>query len=262
MGPLFILINDRDHSTVPRPPGMCLRITCRSPSGGSLATARTSRVPDVQKFALFGLDGTLADRQSAFNDAITGLCRTRTLSPSVERWLRTELADRATAGDFARLREAFGLETSAADLWQEYVDLMADAVTCLPEVFEGLARLRAAVWTIDVVTNRASDIQRAKLAGTGLACLVDGVAASGNLEIRKPDRRLFELGAAWCGASLADGGWMVGDSPAGDIGGGHQAGLRTIWLRGRPWTDGLPAAHHVVDDVTDAITILLNETWE
>ena len=42
----------------------------------------------------------------------------------------------------------------------------------------------------------------------------------------------------------------------------HQAGLRTIWLRGRPWPDGLPAAHHVVDDVTDAITILLNETWE
>ncbi|GAA3140229.1 HAD family hydrolase [Streptomyces echinatus] len=210
--------------------------------------------------ALFDLDGTLVDRQSALDDAVSTLCCAHALPPDVEQWLRTELVDRATVGDFARLREAFGLEASAADLWQEYVGLMACAVTCRPEVLEGLARLRAAAWTIGVVTNGAGDIQRAKLAATGLAALADGVAVSGDFEIRKPDRRLFELGATRCGVSLADGGWMVGDNPAGDIGGGHQAGLRTIWLRGRPWPDELPAAHHVVDDVTDAITILLNET--
>ena len=214
----------------------------------------------MARLVFFDLDGTLADRQSALSDAVTDLCRSRGLPPTVDQWLRTELADRATTGDFARLREAFRLETPAADLWQEYVDLMAAAVTCSPGVLEGLARLRAAAWTIGVITNGAGDIQRAKLAGTGLADLIDGVAASGDLEIRKPDRRLFELGATRCGVSLADGGWMVGDNPTGDIGGGHQAGLRTIWLRGRPWPDGLLAAHHVVDDVTDAITILLAET--
>ncbi|MFE9499815.1 HAD family hydrolase [Streptomyces collinus] len=152
------------------------------------------------------------------------------------------------------------MKASAADLWQEYVDLISAAVTCRPEVLEGLACLRAAAWTIGVITNGAGDIQRAKLAGTGLDDLVHGVAASSDLEIRKLDRRLFELGAIRCGVSLTDGGWMVGDNPTGDIGGGHQAGLRTIWLRGRPWPDDLPAAHHVVDDVTDAITILLAET--
>ncbi|MGC5400771.1 HAD family hydrolase [Streptomyces sp. DT20] len=216
----------------------------------------------MYRLALFDLDGTLADRQSALSDALTCLCRSRAISPDAEQWLRTELADRATANDFVRLRDAFGLEASAADLWQEYVDLMSAAVTCRPEVLQGLAHLRAAAWTIGIITNGASDIQRAKLAGTGLASLVDSVAASGDLDIRKPDRRLFELAATRCGVSLAGGGWMIGDNPAGDIGGGHQAGLRTIWLRGRPWPDGLPAAHHVVDDVTDAITILLNETWE
>lgn len=216
----------------------------------------------MARLVFFDLDGTLADRQSALSDALTRLCRSRALSPDAEQWLRTTLTDRATVGDFARLRETFGLQASAADLWQEYVDLMAAAVTCRLEVLEGLARLRAAAWTIGVITNGASDIQRAKLAGTGLASLVDGVAASGDLGIRKPDRRLFDLGAARCGVSLADGGWMVGDNPAGDVGGGHQVGLRTIWLRGRPWPDGLPAAHHVVDDVTDAITILLNKPSE
>jgi putative hydrolase of the HAD superfamily len=213
-----------------------------------------------QRLALFDLDGTLVDRQTAVRDALTALCRAHDFDIATEQWLRTELVDRANPDNFARLREAFGLEVSAADLWQEYVDLMGAAVTCRPEVLEGVARLRAAAWTIGVITNGAGDIQRAKLAGTGLADMVDGVAASGDLEIRKPDRRLFALGATRCGVSLADGGWMVGDNPAGDIGGGHQAGLRTIWLRGRSWPDGLPAAHHVVDDVTDAITILLAET--
>ncbi|MFC8876124.1 HAD family hydrolase [Streptomyces ardesiacus] len=209
---------------------------------------------------LFDLDGTLTDRQAALSNALSSLGHAHALSPEAERWLGAALADRATADDFARLRDAFGLEASATDLWREYVDLMSAAVTCRSEVLEGLAGLRAAAWTIGIITNGASDIQRAKLAGTGIASLADGVAVSGDLEIRKPDLRLFEVAASRCGVSLADGGWMIGDNPAGDIGGGHQAGLRTIWLRGRPWPDGLQAAHHVVDDVTDAITILLNET--
>ncbi|MFF3558270.1 HAD family hydrolase [Streptomyces tsukubensis] len=210
--------------------------------------------------ALFDLDNTLVDRGAALAVCVSDFCATAGLGPEIKAWMLSELADRATPGDFVRLQEAFNLEVSAERLWQSYVDLMAAAATCRPEVVEGLIRLRAEAWTIGIVTNGASDVQRAKLAGTGLAALVEGVAVSGDLDIRKPDRRLFELAASRCGVNLADGGWMIGDNPAGDIGGGHQAGLRTIWLRGRPWPDGLPAAHHSVDDATEAITILLNET--
>lgn len=210
--------------------------------------------------ALFDLDNTLVDRQSAYGDAVSTLCRRRTLGTEVEQWLLTELADRANLSNFVRLRALFDVDAPPEALWREYVDLIAAAVSCRPAVLGGLTRLRDVGWTIGVITNGAGDIQRAKLAGTGLANLVDGVAASGDLEIRKPDRRLFELGAARCGVTLAGGGWMVGDNPTGDIGGGQQAGLRTIWLRGRPWPNELAAPHHVVDDVTDAITILLAET--
>ncbi|MEU3664016.1 HAD family hydrolase [Streptomyces sp. NPDC032940] len=213
-------------------------------------------------FALFDLDNTLVDRQSAYEDAVTTLCRRRAFGREIEQWLLTELADRANLVDFTRLQRAFGLGVSADALWQEYVGLVASAVACRPGVIEGLKQLRAASWTVGIVTNGASDIQRAKLAGTGLATLVDGVAVSGDLEIRKPDRRLFELAASRCGVNLAGGGWMIGDNPAGDIGGGHYVGLRTIWLRGRPWPDGTPRALHVVDDVTDAIAILLTESSE
>ncbi|WP_310729235.1 HAD family hydrolase [Streptomyces sp. N2A] len=216
----------------------------------------------MSRLALFDLDGTLVDRHAAFTDAVAGLCRTHGYPFAVEQWLLTKLADRAQRNDFAHLRATFGLDQTAPQLWQEYVDRMAASVTCRPTVLEGLSKLRAAAWKIGIATNGASDIQRAKLAATGLADLVDGVAVSGDQEIRKPDVRLFELAASRCGRSLADGGWMIGDNPTGDIGGGHQAGLRTIWLRGRLWPDELPAAHHTVDDVTDAISILLNETSE
>lgn len=216
----------------------------------------------MQRLALFDLDGTLVDRQAALSDAVTGLCREHGFDLSVEQWLLAHLAARASASDFARLRAVFNLNEPATELWREYVDRMAAAVTCRPTVLEGLAELRAAAWTIGIATNGASDIQRAKLAATGISDLVDGVVVSGDLEVRKPDWRLFEVAASRCSLNLADGGWMIGDNPAADIGGGQQAGLRTIWLRGRPWPDVLPAAHHTVDDVTDAISFLLNENPE
>lgn len=213
-----------------------------------------------QRLVLFDLDGTLVDREAAYSDAVTGLCRAHGFDRSVEQWLLAQLADRANASDFAQLRAVFNLDEPAAELWHEYVDLMAAAVTCRPAVLEGLAELRAAAWTIGIATNGSSDIQRAKLTATGISNLVDGVAVSGDLEVRKPDRRLFELAAARCGLHLSGGGWMIGDNPAADIDGGQQSGLHTIWLRGRPWPATLPAAHRTVDDVTDAITFLLNET--
>ncbi|MEU5314431.1 HAD family hydrolase [Streptomyces sp. NPDC021562] len=211
------------------------------------------------RFALFDLDGTLVDRRSAFPDAIAQLSADHGYGPEIERWLIAQLSDRADHSDFERLRVTFQLNESADHLWRVYVDHMAAAITCRPEVLEGLAELRAADWTIGIVSNGASDIQRAKLAATGIADLVDGVAVSGDLDVRKPGRELFAFAAALCGLNLTDGGWMIGDDPAADIGGGHMAGLRTIWVRGRPWPDLLPAPHRTVDDVTDAITILLNE---
>jgi putative hydrolase of the HAD superfamily len=57
--------------------------------------------------------------------------------------------------------------------------------------------------------------------------------------VRKPDRRIFELAAELARQPLT--GWMIGDHPEYDIGGGVAAGLRTGWLpRGRVWPEALP----------------------
>ncbi|MEU1568623.1 HAD family hydrolase [Streptomyces mirabilis] len=214
------------------------------------------------RLALFDLDGTLVDRRSAFGDAVADLSRSHGLGPDVEHWLLTELADRASIEDFARVREIFNIDETAGELWRAYVDRMAAAVTCRPAVLDSLARLKAASWSIGVATNGASDIQRAKIHATGLADLIDGIAASGDIDVRKPDQRLFELAAARCGTQISRGHWMVGDTPENDIVGGYKAGLRTIWVRGRPWPETLSVPHHSVDDVTDAIDYLLTHAPE
>jgi putative hydrolase of the HAD superfamily len=216
----------------------------------------------VQKLALFDLDGTLVDRRAALRDAVAGLCARHRYGVDIEQWLLAELAERAHADDFTRLCTTFGLDEPAGRLWQEYVDRMAASVTCRPAVLQGLGRLRAGGWTIGIVTNGVSDIQRAKLAATGITELIDGTAVSGDLEIRKPDTELFRLAATRCRLRLSDGGWMIGDNPSADMGGGHRAGLRTIWLRGRPWPTGIADPHQTVDDVTAAIDFLLTTSSE
>ncbi|MDH2392996.1 HAD hydrolase-like protein [Streptomyces sp. HNM0663] len=92
-----------------------------------------------QRLALFDLDGTLVDRQSAVSEAVAGLCGIHSFSAEVEQWMLTELADRANAADFARLREVFELDESVAQLWEAYVDRMAAAVICRPAFLEAWA---------------------------------------------------------------------------------------------------------------------------
>ncbi|MFD9511278.1 HAD family hydrolase [Streptomyces mirabilis] len=214
------------------------------------------------RLALFDLDGTLVDRNAAFADAIADLSHDHAYGPEIEHWLLTELSDRADRGDFDRLRMAFQLNESAEHLWRVYVDRMAAAVTCRPAVLGSLKSLKAAGWSIGVATNGASDIQRAKVRAAGIADLIDGIAASGDIDVRKPDSRLFELAAARCGTQLTIGDWMTGDNPETDIAGGYNAGLRAIWVRGRPWPDSLATPHHTVDDVTEAIDYLLTHSTE
>ncbi|MEU8651615.1 HAD family hydrolase [Streptomyces sp. NPDC048737] len=193
------------------------------------------------RLALLDLDGTPVDRTSALADAVADLCHDHAYGPGIERWPLTQLADHAERSDFARLRAAFGPGESADHLWRVYVDRMAAAVTCRPAVLNGPARPRERGWSVGVATNGSSDIQRAEVGATGLADLVDGIGAWGDIAVRKPDPRLFELAAARCGTRIGAGDRMTGDAPENDVRGGHRAGLRTIRVTGRPWPEGLTA---------------------
>ncbi|MGW5010467.1 HAD family hydrolase [Streptomyces parvulus] len=211
--------------------------------------------------ALFDLDNTLIDRSAGLERWARGFVRSRALPSAAEAVVCARLRERAHPEDFMHLGAVLGLNDDPRDLWQEYVDGLARCVRCVPGARDGLEALRGSGWTIGIATNGAGDIQRAKLAATGLAHLFDGICVSGEVGARKPERRFFEVAAERCGASLRAGGWMVGDNPETDMGGARVAGLRTLWLaHGREWANGLHEPDVLVPGIVEAIEVLRGTT--
>jgi putative hydrolase of the HAD superfamily len=158
----------------------------------------------------------------------------------------------------ARIRERLGLPASTGEVLAELRAGVVQHVKFDPAVGAALTSAVAAGWSVVVVTNGSVRQQEAKLRHTGLDKLVTGWVISEGAGVRKPDRRIFELGAEAAGRTLADGGWMIGDHAEYDVAGGAAAGLQTVWLhRGRPWPAALPVRPtRIADDCASAITAL------
>ncbi|GAA2126218.1 hypothetical protein GCM10009759_78490 [Kitasatospora saccharophila] len=209
----------------------------------------------MQRLAFFDLDDTLVDRTQGFRACVRSFCSDLGFAEDVEEWLLDAMYERAYRSDFDRLRSEFALSAPTDELWQRYSSGMAAAVTCPSAVLSGLEELRAAGWRLAVVTNGAGDIQRAKLARTGIDRRVDAVCVSEEVGIRKPEIGIFTEAARLLGVDGLSGGWMVGDSPEKDVAGGRAAGLRTIWVSGG--NGNAVEADHVVSDAGEAIELLL-----
>ncbi|GAA1647990.1 hypothetical protein GCM10009733_051360 [Nonomuraea maheshkhaliensis] len=212
----------------------------------------------VQRLALFDLDRTLLDLDTAFLRWATEFAERQHLGAESVAWLVAQ--DRATHPHretfFSKVREHFALSEPVEELWGAYRRRMPDLVRCYPGVLAGIAGLRGAGWRVGIVTNGMADNQLGKLRRTGLAGAVDGYAVSGADGVRKPEIGLFEIAAERCGASLARGGWMVGDNLIADIAGAQAAGLRTIWIDRGTWPAHEHTADHVVGAATEAIAIM------
>ncbi|MFI5278430.1 MAG: HAD family hydrolase, partial [Ktedonobacterales bacterium] len=148
----------------------------------------------------------------------------------LEMWERA-LADCGLRDDIlaATLAERLRMERRARHDW------------LFPEVMATLDRLRPQ-YTLALITNGAPDIQRDKLAHSGMEPYFPVVAVSGEVGVAKPDPAIFAQTLA--ALEVAPGeAVMVGDSPAADILGANRAGVRAIWIRreGQPLTAGARA---------------------
>ncbi|MGW0879603.1 HAD family hydrolase [Streptomyces sp. NPDC002671] len=213
----------------------------------------------MQRFlVLFDLDNTLVDRRGALADWAAEFTARHGLEDEEQGYVLGMVAERAYPSTFDVIRSRYRLPMSTDELWRAYCADIAALVSCPVEVLDGLDALRGAGWRVGVATNGASDIQRAKLRATGIFDRVDGVFVSEDADARKPQPRHFALAAARCGALLGDGGWMVGDNPVNDIGGGRSAGLRTIWVGNvHLWPPDDPGPDHTVPHARAAIDLLL-----
>lgn len=218
---------------------------------------------------LFDLDGTLADTAGAEReawDAIGDVIEHHV--PSIDRhelYVRyTEafelhwtafLGGEIDFGDYRRRRLG-----DAIAPWAELDDTLFEAYRREKRrgverlrPFEGavptLRRVRSLGLRAGLLTNGPSELQRAKLAVTGLESELDAIAISEEIGAAKPDREAFERAAELLGCALPELA-MVGDSPAYDIEGALAAGLAAAVLV----TGGLgldAAGAHVVAGLED-----------
>ena len=79
------------------------------------------------------------------------------------------------------------------------------------------------------MTNGSASYQMKKVQGSGLDKLVQAIVISGQLGIRKADRRIFMQGLAAMRTDPA-ASLFVGDDPDADIVGAKAVGMRTVWL--------------------------------
>lgn len=208
------------------------------------------------------LDNTLVDRASAFRRWAGEYVAALGAPPAEADWLIAADKDGFENREIlaAGIREHFALdETGESEVLEVLRCGLVENLVLDPAVPKSLAAARDSGWTPVVVTNGSVQQQERKLRHTGLDRYVGGWVISEGAGIRKPDARIFHL-AAQQAAQPIDGAWMIGDSAAADIGGAHNAGLRSIWLhRGRPWpvAEFEPTLHAA--NVVEAIATVTSE---
>ena len=193
----------------------------------------------------------LGTRFAEINEALWRRVESEGLSPNIVKTAR-----------FEQLVAETGVEADPSELAVEYADALGRCGDPYPGAKAALDAGRSNADAMGLITNGIGDIQRARIARTGLERWFDGITISGEVGTTKPNVDIFDLARSAVGvdeATQADE-TMIGDSLASDIRGGLNAGMRVIWFdrfdRGWPtdddWTSRL-AAH---DGRTERITSL------
>lgn len=129
-----------------------------------------------------------------------------------------------------------GYDTAALHeaILQRAYGVALDSTQEAAEVLAALKQDHPMVLVSNFYGNIASVLREFHLDG-----LFGSIIESAVVGIRKPDPRIFLLGAERLGMDVADI-TVVGDSYDKDIMPAHQAGFTTVWLKGEGWTDEEP----------------------
>lgn len=206
----------------------------------------------------FDLDGTLVDQAAAARTWAREFGNQWDLPKAEVDKVAAALTARRPKGEvFAELVEQLNLPASIEGVWLDYRTRMPDLVAVTDGDRGALADLRAAGWTLGIVTNGMADNQEGKIRQTGLDALVDGWVISEEVGARKPDQKVFRALAERLGCPLD--GWMIGDSLELDIAGGACVGLKTVWINddGADPTTWSYRPDLIVDSVAAAAAIIL-----
>ena len=156
---------------------------------------------------------------------------------------------------------AAGVDESRAgtldDLSWGYRRAYEAAWRLVPGAVDLVAAVKAAGWSLVIVTNNVVREQRLKIERGGLAPYVDALVTSEEFGASKPDPRIIRHAIDRVGGS-PEHAVVFGDSLSTDIAGGRAAGVRTVWFN--RWRVESPdpelAEVHTLEPAADVIRTL------
>ena len=117
----------------------------------------------------------------------------------------------------------------AAEATALYCEVRDASLAPFEGALDALARVRAQVPSLGLITNGAAAAQRAKIERFELAPFFDVIVVEGEAGVGKPDRRVFESALATVRVP-AERALMAGDNYECDVLGALGAGLHAVWI--------------------------------
>lgn len=212
---------------------------------------------------MLDLDDTLVDREAvlrAWADEVATAAGQTHLADWLVAYDRQDGKLRQRESFLSGVAARLGWDTPLDDLLASWPSVFGSRYRLERAVSEALAHAHTAGFRLAVVSNGETRTQRAKVDAMSLEDLVDGCVISGEIGIRKPDRRIFEIAAQRAGADFTGEVWVVGDDPVADIGGAARIGAHGLWVNrnGRDWPPQLPRPHATFSEPVAAIEHILS----
>jgi 2-haloacid dehalogenase len=215
---------------------------------------------------LLDLDGTVLDfeesQRHALRDTVAELGLTWDdghlalyTTINIELWEAYERRE-IQAGDLRRTRWArwmhrVGAVADPDEVGAYYLERFAAGAHLVQGALEAVAAL-ARRMTVIAVTNGFGDVQRTRLARSGIDQYLSGLVVSDEVGHAKPHPAIFDAAFDIAGDPPRDRAAIVGDSLTSDIAGGRAYGITTIWVNpDGPVEAADPSPDHTIRSIVD-----------
>ena len=194
---------------------------------------------------LFDADNTLWDFDAAEAHALEQTLLERDIAWSAEVLSTYRLINRAAWDDyeagrlpkeqlrdvrFRRLLEYYRQDHPAEALSLSYRNYLAASHHLLDGAMEVLEYAQSR-YRLGLITNGLHEVQRPRLANTGIADYFEFIAISDELGVAKPQVAFFDHAYAQMGRPPREEVLVIGDNPNADVKGALDYGFAACWLR-------------------------------
>lgn len=115
------------------------------------------------------------------------------------------------------------------ELVETFSNIRESMVHLFPGALETLQRIRNLDVHMILITNGASETQRAKIKKFSLERYFDHIIIEGEVGFGKPSREIFERALSFASCDSKDA-WMIGNDLFADIEGAKVAGINTVYI--------------------------------